>query len=253
MKRFVLLTLVAAAAAACSDGAGPDGPSVSLSFATARPTPLAAPGFSASVMADTVTSGSDTLIITSAEIVLREIELERADRDAACDSTATNDDGCEEFETGPLLVDLPLNGQVAQALAIAIPPGTYDEIEFDIHKVSNDDPEDAAFRAEHPDFVDVSIRVQGTFNGEPFTFESDLSEEQELDLVPPLVIADGVLSTNVTVLVDLSQWFVVSSQLVNPALGNKGGDLESEIQNNIKQSIEAFEDEDSDGDDSDES
>lgn len=250
MKRFLPFTIAAAAiVSACSDSAGPDGPSVSLSFATARPTPQPAPGFHASVMADTVTSGSDTLIISSAQIVLREVELERAD--AACDDDL-NDDGCEEFEAGPLLVDLPLNGGVEQTVTIPIPAGTYDEVDFEIHKVSDDDAEDAAFQMEHPDFEELSIRVQGTFNGDPFTFESDLNVEQEFELTMPLVVTDASVTTNVTVLVDLSQWFVVSSAVVNPALGNKGGQFEGAIEENIKQSIEAFEDEDRDGDDSDE-
>jgi hypothetical protein len=47
---------------------------------------------------------------------------------------------------------------------------------------------------------------------------------------------------------DLDQWFRdLASNLINPQDGNKGGQHESLVKENIKQSIEAFEDHDSDG------
>ena len=101
--------------------------------------------------------------------------------------------------------------------------------------------------------VDKSIRVQGTFNGAPFTYETDLNVKQELNLSPPLMIDNATGTTNVTVRIDLDAWFRDGSgNLVNPGSGNKGGANEGLIKENIKQSMEAFEDEDRDGDDSDE-
>jgi hypothetical protein len=207
------------------------------------------PGFFASVMADTIADGTNELIIERAEVVLREIELERLET-GDCDSSAASDD-CEEFEVGPVLVDLPLNGGTETLVTIAAPPGSYDEIEFEIHKVSDDDPADADFRATHPDMVGKSIRVTGTYNGESFTYESDLDVEQEHDLSPPLVI-DESGSVNVTVLIDVSVWFVDgSNNVIDPRTANKGGANESLVKENIKQSVEAFEDDDHDGEDDD--
>jgi hypothetical protein len=101
--------------------------------------------------------------------------------------------------------------------------------------------------------VDKSVRVQGTYNGQPFTYETDLNEDQDQAINPPLVIGDGVTSTNVTIIVDLDVWFRdAGGNLVNPQSGNKGGVNENMIRDNIKDSFEAFEDEDRDGDDSDE-
>ena len=150
-----------------------------------------------------------------------------------------------------MLLNLPLDGTVDQAIAIALDPGTYDELEFDIHKVSNDDPEDEAFRQANPDLVDVSIRVQGTFNDVAFTYVTDLNEEQEYNLVPPLVIEGNMASsTNVTVRLDLAQWFRdASGVLIDPDSANKGGVNEDYVKDAIRDSIEAFEDEDRDGDD----
>ena len=117
--------------------------------------------------------------------------------------------------------------------------GNYDEIEFELHKVNGGDEEDAAFVAANPDFDGLSIRIVGEFNGNPFVFTSDLDVEQEFDLNPPMVIDEGVSSTNVTVRVGLDQWFRdAAGSLLDPATGNKGGPNESLIKENIKQSIE---------------
>ncbi len=238
---------------ACGDMTGPGTTSgVSLSFAAGRVggPPSAAGGFfSMAHAADTFAVGEDELIISSVEVVLQEIELERANAET-CDSVTVGHDDCEEFELGPVLLDLPLNGDVAQLVAIQIDTGTYDEIEFDIHKVSNDDAEDAAFRQAYPHMAGQSIRVEGTFNGEPFVYETDLDEEQEYDLVPPLVIDSAPAATNVTVRIDISTWFRDGSgALVDPTSANKGEVNEGLVKENIKNSIDAFEDEDEDGED----
>ncbi|HXV85120.1 MAG TPA: hypothetical protein VD793_00395 [Gemmatimonadales bacterium] len=255
MKRWTTYSagLWALATVGCSDGAGP-GRAVSLSFATQLPagalgTPAAFGSPSSarlSVAGDTLRDGTNTLVIESAQMVLREIELERQEV-VDCD-TDPEPAGCEDFEIGPVLVDLPLGPGVTEQVVVDLPPGTYTEVEFEIHKISKDGQEDAAFRAAHPDFAEKSIRVTGTFNGAPFTFESDLDVEQELDLSPALVIADSVTATNLTIRVGLANWFrALNGSLVNPASGNKGGSNESLVKENIKQSIEAFEDRDEDG------
>ncbi len=250
MKRTTLIMAAAVLVAACSDSTSPGNrPAVSLSFAARAATGAApvSPGLSMSPADEILTDGQNELIITKAEVVLREIELKRVET-VDCDALEPDDDECEKFQTAPILLDLPLDGGVAQDTAILVPAGMYDEVEFDIHKVSNDDPEDAQFREDHPDMVGKSIRVQGTFNTQPFTYETDLNVEQEFDLSPPLDVTDGSTSTNVTVLLDLDQWFRdLAGNLVNPQSGNKGGDNEGLIKENIKQSIEAFEDHDSDG------
>jgi hypothetical protein len=194
---------------------------------------------------DTITSGTDTLIITSAQIVLREIELKR-ENDDLCETGTNDDDGCEEFETGPMLVDLPLNGAVETAITIEANPGTYDRIDFEVHKTEGSG--DAALIADHPEFDGLSIRVEGTWNGTPFVYTSDLDVEQENVLPAPLVVTE-TSGTNVTLQVDISTWFRnQSGVLVDPATGNPGGQNESIIKENIKASFHAYEDEDRDGD-----
>ncbi len=246
-RKSFFVVVAALFLASCSGDSTGLGTTVSLSFSTPAGSGTAAAPFSASPFTGglslspvTFTSGSNVLVITKAEVVLREIELERVEV-VDCD-VEPEPEGCEAFEVGPVVIELPLDGATQQHITIAIEPGTYDEIEFDIHKVSGNDPEDATFAAAHPDLVDKSIRVQGTFNGQAFTYESDLNVEQELPL-PPLVIDATTTTTGVTIRVDLDAWFrAADGGLVDPATANKGGPNENLVKDNIKNSMEAFED-----------
>lgn len=250
LAAFAGLLLVAA----CSNGTGPGaGPNVSLSFSSRLPAgmvaaPSRAPAFGAAVTgADTLTDGTNTLIITSAQIVLRDIELERQDVATLCDTTP-EPAGCEDFEVGPVLVDLPLGAGTDQQVAVDIPPGTYTEVKFTVHKATGD-AADSAFVRQHPELLNKSIRVQGTYNGTAFTYESDLDVDQELHLDSALVVSDTTTSTNLTIRVVLADWFKSSSgSLINPTTANVGGANEGIVKENIKVSMKAFEDADHDGD-----
>ncbi len=241
MKRTILSLLTAALLTACGDSTAP-GAQVSLSFSggpsVASPNLGSAPAM----------SGGAALVITSAELVLREIELKRLEV-ANCD-VDPEPAGCEDFEVGPVLINLPVNGATATQVTISVESGTYTEVDFDIHKVSNGDPDDAQFRSDHPDLIDTSIRVRGTYDGTSFTFVTDLMDTQKYDLVPALIIDENTASTNVTIVLNLSTWFL-DAQLnpIDPASANKGEANENLVKDNIKASIRVFEDMDRDGSD----
>ncbi len=210
----------------------------------------------------TTTVGNDVLVITRAELILRELELEGNEGECRDGSPVPgaglrlsgpgrsnheddeNDDHeCGEFEAGPFRLTIPLNS-VELVVAVDVPAGTYHEVEFEIHKVSGSN---AAFAAANPDMVGKSIRVEGTFNGQPFVFESDLEVEQELDLVPPLVVT-GTSSTGLTIRVDLGTWFrTAGGGLISPATANAGGPNRDLVRQNIRNSFRVFEDRDRDG------
>jgi hypothetical protein len=198
------------------------------------------------------TDGTNTLVLEEVQLVVREVELEGDDDECEEDSDDSGDseddsDDCEEFEAGPFLVDLPLDGQVETILAIDVPAGTYDELEFEIHKPEDDDQ---GFVNDNPAFAEISIRVRGLFNGEPFEFTQDLDEEQEVELSPPLVVEDGAQPTNITLAVDVATWFVgPDGKLIDPSTANDDGPNEGIVEDNIQDSIEGFEDEDEDGED----
>lgn len=253
---LVFAALAAASVAACSDTTNPDvanGQSVSLSFSGAPPAGVSGTMAVHDALTDTMVlgNGADTLRIASVEIVLREIELERATAAVTCDSTL-DEDACEEFTLGPQLVSLPLTPGASTALTVPIDSGTYRKVKFDIHKPGGDSL-DQAFKAAYPEFSSISIRVRGTFNGTPFTYTSALDEEQEFTFSPPFVVDAGGAAANLTIRLDVSRWFrnVSSGALIDPATANVGGANEGIVKENIKNSIKAFEDHDRDGDERD--
>lgn len=221
--------------AACSSDNAPEAGRVSLTVAT---TPAAV----AKAGADTLSDGVNELVLSSVKLVLAKIELEAGDG-AESDST-----GVEEFEAGPLLVDLPLGGGTDQVVNVNLAPGTYDEVEFEVHSVSGDDPTEAAFEAAYPEMVGASIRAEGTFNGTPFVFVTDMDQEQESELNPPMVIDPAGGSVNLTLRIDPSLWFSDGSNgFVDPASANHNGPNEGLVKDNIENSFDTFEDDDHDG------
>src|SRR6266566_1709700 len=182
---------------ACTEGVGSRGIApVSLALSSAVSAAAQAGG------SETFTDGSNTLVISSVEVVLRKVELKRADaaEPAGCamsTSGITASDGGEcgeqndELEAGPVLVDLPLGG-IERTFTADVPSGTFDALEFQIHKLSNaGDAADQDFLKAHPDFAGISIRVKGTFNGADFTYTSDLSVGEEVRFDPPVVVTAG--------------------------------------------------------------
>jgi len=239
--------------AACGDSTGPaTGTSVSLTYASdvTDGAPAAAPSLVNGPMQGSITDGVNTLVITEIQIVLRRIDLKNAEI-TGCD-VVPEPAGCENFRSDPVLIDLPVDGTTSQDIAINVPAGTYDEVEFDIHKVTGRD-DDAAFLAAHPELEDKSITVVGTYNGTPFAFETNMSTEQKFALVPDLVIGSDAPPTNVTLRFDVSTWFLDDQGfLFDPATATTGEPNESLAEGNIQDSAKAFEDKDRDGDDTDE-
>ncbi len=233
--------------------AGPDDGTGEISLSVTATDGSSAAARSPAVSLEQTDGQGNTLVLDSVRVVLREIELERQQEECPDDAAeGREDDACEEFDAGIRLLELPMDGSVRQTVAVRAPADTYDELEFEIHKPDDDEPEGQQFIAEHPAFEDVSIRVRGTFNGEPFLFLQDLNEEQERELVPPLVVEEGA-AVNVTLHLDVGAWFVeAGGGLVDPATANDGGPNEDLVEENIESSIEVFEDDDEDGRDDDE-
>jgi hypothetical protein len=231
---------------ACSDaGSGPAGDAqVSVNLATRAAT--AAAGAAALSAPETYTdTGGNTLVIDRVQLVLREVELENETHQSACDTTSSSEGDCAEIELGPFLVDLPLGvGGAARTVTASVPAGTYDEVKFKIREPDNDTDADAAFVAAHPDFAHTSVKVEGSFNGTPFTFVSDLEAELKLELNPPLVV-DGSGTTDLTLFADLGTWFRdAGGTLLDPS--SVSGQT---VADNIAGGFHAFEDENHDGSD----
>jgi hypothetical protein len=245
LMRAGSLPLIAFLAGACSDAGPSTQNQLSFNLATQTATsPAAARGSFAVVgTPETFSDGTNTLVISKVELVMREIELHRAGAAADCADGVSDD--CEELELGPVLVDLPLGTPgAARSFSVQIAPGTYDKVEFKIHRASSDD---AGFIQANPDLAGVSVRVSGTYNDADFTYKGSFESEMEFELNPALV-ANETGATDLTVLVDLDRWFRdQTGALLDPGTANSGQPNMGLVEQNIRSSLDAFEDEDRDG------
>ncbi len=197
-----------------------------------------------------VTSDDDELLISRVQLVIREVELERAGADDDdCDDRPIRDRNCEdddEVEIGPFLIDLPLTDGVTPALALDVPPGTYEELELVLHTPDDDDDDDRAFLVANPGFRRISAIVEGTFNGQPFTYVTRTRAKYELEFEPPITI--GPDGDRITVDVNVGAWFVRrGGGLISPLEASMPGEARARVEQNIRHTFRAFRDRDRDG------
>ena len=260
----------ALALAACGDGTGPNaagqvgvGFRLATSTASANVQSASSPegstaGGAQATSATTATgfsikSGTDEILITKAQVVVKNVKLKSTS--AACaasddDDDDDDDDDCPSLRVGPFLVNVPVNGADGGRVAVQVPAGTYSAVRLDIHKVSSDDPEDLAFRQANPDFRGISVRLEGTHNTRPFIFTHDVNAKLDVPLTAPVTIGAG--GDDVTVTIDMTDWFLKPmGGLYSPAEGNTSGFVRAKIQNNIRNAFRAFRDKNRDGKDDD--
>ncbi len=260
-RRHPLLLSLAASIglAACGEGTGPGAHSrVGLGFQVAR-TSMASSAMIASAFGDgtsftgapptvtptatglRITRDADVLLITKAQLVVRHVKLKNAV--AVC---TDDDDDCPSIRVGPFLVDVPINGTDGARIAVPVPAGSYSSVRLSLHKVTSSDSADTAFRLANPTFTNLSVRLEGTFNGVAFVFTNDVDATLDVPLTAPLVIGTG--GGDVTVSIDFSTWFLrPAGGLYGPALANAPGAIRAAVQNNIRAAFRAFRDDDRDG------
>jgi hypothetical protein len=242
--------------AACGgDGTGPNAASqVGVGFQLARTsssartsldgTPIAGlpPRVSSTADGLVIARGTDEMVVTRAQLVVKDVKLKRAA--AICQDD--DDVDCPSIRVGPFLVDVPVTGTDAGRVTVPVPEGTYASVDLRIHKVTSSDATDLAFRQANPDFRDISVRLEGSYNGRPFTFIGDVNARLDIPLTAPLTI--GGETDNVTVTIDLGPWFVnPAGGLYAPEAANTPGLVRAKVQNNIRRSFRAFRDRNRDG------
>ncbi|GIV58157.1 MAG: hypothetical protein KatS3mg042_1070 [Rhodothermaceae bacterium] len=143
--------------------------------------------------------GQSAIVIEEAKLLLKNIKF-----------TPVSDDSTgREFKTGMIAVTLNLDGQPNEIAVGTVPPDTYKRITFKIHKPEDDEtPPDPDFKEGTSGDQRFSVIVRGSKDGQPFTLKIRKSMDQRVELVPPLVIDETTGDINVTLLADLSRWFV---------------------------------------------
>ena len=168
---------------------------------------------------------SDTIVVTKAQFVVSDVRLRSVIGTCADEATGTssgkkNDfSECPEIRVGPFLVDIPVTGEDGARISVNVPAGTYGNVRMKLHKVDANNALDLPFQQQNPDFRNISVRLEGTYNRVPFVFTNDLTTMINVPLVKPLVIKTG--GDQITVSVDIAAWFVrASGGLYSPALAN---------------------------------
>lgn len=222
-------------AAACGDLVGANGPQhvdVNFRVGAAGAAALAATAPNASGPAGiagppmTVVGSNGTLTIDEIRLIVAEVEL-KGDDDP-CERAGEGDD-CADFEAPPRFLDLPLDGEPITAFGGMIPPGTYDELEFEIEDLEDDEEDTqfaaeievlrAAILAEFPDWPRKGTAlVVGSFDSgagaQSFRVYIEAEIEIERRLTPPVVIADGEPGPDLTVELRPDIWFMQSDGTV---------------------------------------
>jgi hypothetical protein len=179
-------------------------------------------------------SVADTVIISEAKFRFSEIEFESA-----------TDDDSTDIEQGPIVLSFNLNGGLTEVGIADVPAGFYEELEFEIEARDEDEVvvNDPDFEGENGQ--NYSMVISGTINGEPFTFKSEKDFEVELEFEPAFEVNDEE-QVRITLNFDTSLWFLdQDGNALYPTDSNNTLLIESNIEN----SIEAFEDDDEDGED----
>lgn len=247
---------VATALAACSDSTGPAGAkTVSLSFSTAASSGAVAQRSAFGPSFNIVTaSGTDTVVITSAQVVFSRIEMEQSG--VTCTDTANagdghEEDGCEDMSSAPMVISLPVDSSVVTGATVAIPAGTYKSLHAKMYPISSHESEGAgtaAFLTAHPDWAGITVKVQGTFDGKPFTYTGAPHVEIENEFNPPVnVDSTGI---NFTMHADISSWFRSSTgALIDPSTATQGSTNAEIVAANIQRSFHAYRDDNRNGED----
>jgi hypothetical protein len=243
-RSLALLALAGALTlAACGDSTGGnsrDEKAVALRFGTtsgisASLAPTGGPSAQTGTDQVVVTGSNGTLTITDVRLVVDEFELKGDDDVNGCSDDNGGDD-CDDFDAGPLFVDLPLSNAPVSVSTGTVPPGTYREVEFEVEDL--DDDEDNPAKAQRIDALlatirqqfadwprDASMLVTGTFTptgGAPRSFRVFFEAEIEIEvgLNPPLTVTETSATSDVSVLLDIPALFKTGATVMDLSQSN---------------------------------
>lgn len=246
LKPLTGFILGSAIAACSSDVTGANLHPVKLSFTSNVSAAAAASG--SALKSDLAVGPAGDLVLTKVQLVLDKIELNESEA-SSCVSEIENssdDSGnhgeagmeCEDVSRNPVLVDIPVDATLTTAINVPLPAGTYSKLEAKLEPARDDA---SSFNSANPALAGESVRVEGTFKGTPFVFTSAVRSGLEMAFDPPLVI--DATTTNATVSIDVAKWFLdTTGAAIDPSTATAGSDTLSRIEDNIRRSFHAFED-----------
>ena len=244
IRPLAAAVFVSAIAACSSDVTGSNLHPVKLSVTSSV---LSAPASTSAVRSNLAVGSASNFTITKVQLVMDKIELNDGETtncvneiEAAGDDQAEVGTECEDVSRDPVLVDIPVDGTLKTALNVPLAAGTYSKLEAKLEPARESA---TAFNATNANLVGKSVRVEGTYGSAatPFVFTSSVRAGLEMSFNPPLVI--DATTTNATVSIDVSKWFLDSSNnVIDPSSATSGSAALQTIEDNIRRSFHAFED-----------
>lgn len=142
------------------------------------------------------------LVVSRARIAVSEIEFEGGE------------DEEREAELGAAVIDLDLDGSLTRVTANSVEAGSYHTLGLELAAGGG---------------LGGSLLVEGTYDGNDFSFRSGLNPELEFGLRPEVnVPANGEAA--VGVLFDVAAWFTAADgSVLNPTDATNQGPIESKI------------------------
>ena len=230
IRSLVSTIILAVFLAGCGDGTGPEsGTRVTIGFtagssAAQTSGAQAAPRMVSAAGVAPLDGNNGILTLTDVWMILAEFELEKASGSCALDP----DMHCHDFEVPPALLHLPMDGGIVEVVTESeVPDGSYDELEFEVEDLLDDDDDAtliqavrdqilAALITDWPD--EASMLVEGTFRPKPVVpgvdpipfrvyFDAEIEIEIEFDEILEIPTVEGDLILTVDVQPDL--WFML--------------------------------------------
>jgi hypothetical protein len=218
VKEIILFLIITALMITSCDATEPNSTRLSLSIASDS---------------ELLKSEGEEFQISEVKLLIRDIKIKNQAQDNEL-----------QVKTGPIAVNLDLEGNITEFASSEIPEGAYDRVRFSIHKIEDSEEcPDPEFKEGTENTERFSVIVKGMLNGEEFRYRSRKSAEQDVKLTEDIIIAENE-DANLTIIVDPYSWFYEGETFLNPNISAN----DDKIDNNLKTAFKrAFKDNDHDG------
>jgi hypothetical protein len=174
-----------------------------------------------------------TLQLNEVKVLIRKLEFK-----------SVNSNDTHDIKVGPFVVHLNPDGIKTDVLQSNIPPGSYERVKFEVHKLEDfETPPDQDFKEGNSGSERFSAVVKGIFNNNPFAYKSQRTTYQELEFPTPIIIDDN-MSVNLTITVNPYSWFFEEGVYLDPSDPSNESKIEMKIEHSFK---DAFKDNNKDG------
>lgn len=183
----------------------------------------------------------DSIHISDVKILFRDVKFK------STSSSTVN------YKTEPFIINFDVLGNIKTMDAVEIPYGTYNRVEYKIHKIEASDTTtmDPQRRAQFREFFSenesYSIVITGSIYSQGlstvFYYKSMINLPVKIDLENPLIIDDSNPTANITLRISSYGWFLDGLLLLDPRVEQNS----VKIDQNIRGSIKLYRDNNKDG------